>query len=155
MHRWGRAGDSDQCYDSGMANAHWIGMQELKLAVARNPQQVVMSGKKFLQRGMAAYRSTIRNSPWRMGMAGGGAPVALVNGGNLRDKHVTDITNLTATIGPRDVKYASYVHGIDGWPRKRTYQLRPWLDYAKRKNKTKIEQLYLEMLTDIRNDLAR
>lgn len=138
-----------------MSNAHWIGLKELKLAVARNPQRVVTEAKKFLQRGMAEYRSGIKNRPWRMGMSGGGAPVAAQNGGNLRDKHVTKITGLTATIGPQDVKYASYVHGIDGWPRKRTYQLRPWLDHVKAEKSQKVERLYLDMLTTIRNDLAR
>jgi hypothetical protein len=137
-----------------MSKANWIGLRELKLAVARNPQQTLTFSKRFLQRGLAEYKRGVNNSPWRMGMQGGGAPVARQFGGNLRDTHVTRIDGLTGNIRPT-AAYAPYVHGIKGWPRKRTYQLRPWLDHVKKDKRPKIEQLYRELLGDIAGDLAK
>ncbi len=89
-----------------------------------------------------------------MGMSGGGAPVARTYGGNLRDTHVTEINGLTGSIRPT-ADYAPYVHGIEGWPRKRTYQLRPWLNHVKKQKNPEIEKLYRELLTDITKDLAK
>jgi hypothetical protein len=138
-----------------MSNAEWIGMRELKLAIARNPKQTLTFSKRFLQRGLAEYKRSIVNSPWRMGMSGGGAPVSSGGfGGNLRDTHETRIDGLTGSIRPT-ADYAPYVHGIKGWPRKRSYQLRPWLDHAKKSKQPKIEQLYRELLADITGDLAK
>lgn len=129
-------------------------MRELRLAVARNPQQTLTFSKRFLQRGLAEYKKSINNTPWRMGMAGGGVPVARTYGGNLRDTHVTRINGLTGSIQPT-AAYAPYVHGIKGWPRKRSYQLRPWLDHAKKQKQPQIEKLYRELLADIAGDLAK
>ena len=136
-----------------MENARWIGMRELRAAIARNPRKTLTLAKRFLQRGIAEYKSGINNQPWRMGMAGGGAPVAARFGGNLRDTHQTKIEALRASIFPT-ASYAPYVHGIKGWPRTRSYQLRPWLDHVKKQKQPDIERLYKELLEDIVKDLA-
>lgn len=129
----------------------FVGLKELRKAVKRNPTAVNKAGKRFLQRGLARYKKTIISRPWRLGAAGGGAPV---NTGNLRDTHRTTINGLVGTIKPT-AKYAPYVHGIKGFPRTRTYQLRPWLDYAKEVNTNKIIALEKELLKEITQDLAK
>lgn len=131
-----------------------IGLKELQNAVNRNPRKVLSEARSFLTRGLAAYKRGIIRSPWRMGGGGGGAPVASVNGGNLRDTHQTQVTNLEGRIFPT-ASYAPYVHGIAGWPRKRTYQLRPWLDYVKQDKDSEITTLYRQMLQSIVSDLAK
>ena len=102
------------------------GLQEFEAAVKRNPEFVVKRGNTFLVRSLAEYRKRIVRSPWKFGAPGGGAPVAT---GNLRDTHQTEVSNLQGRIYPT-APYAKYVHGIEGFPRKRAYQLRPWLDFA-------------------------
>lgn len=103
---------------------------------------------------MKEYKKGIITTPWGMSMTGGGAPVAARNGGNLRDTHQTDITGFVARIYPT-ASYASYVHGIDGMPRKRSYKLRPWLNHVKEAKQSKIETLYKQLLANITKDLAR
>jgi hypothetical protein len=127
------------------------GLRELQQAVQRNPGRTVQEVGKFLQRGLAAYRRIINNSPWRLEMSGGGAPVA---SGHLRDSHRSERTPWTGRIFPT-APYAAYVHGIDGWPRKKSYQLRPWLEYAETRAEGDIEKLQDEMLNNIVEDLAK
>lgn len=127
-----------------------IGLKELRAAVSRNPRRVLDESRNFLQRGLAKYKSGINNNPWRLGSSGGGAPVA---SGNLRDTHRTRIGGLEGEIYPT-APYASYVHGIKGWPRKRSYQLRPWLDYVKKNQDGAIQTLYRQLLGNIVKDLA-
>lgn len=125
-------------------------IKDIKAAFKRNPRVVVKKAKIFFVRGLAEYRKIIYRSPWRMGMAGGGAPT---RSKNLRDTHVQRYGNLEAEIYPT-APYAPYVHGIEGFPRKRTYQLRPWLDYAKKEGDPNVEKHAITLLTDIRNQLA-
>lgn len=109
--------------------------------------------RKFFVRGLARYTSTIGNNPWRKGMSGGGAPVAT---GNLRDDaHRKEINAFSARIfiDERRAPYAPYVHGIEGYPRKRSYQLRPWLSYAM--DTTDIRPLEDDLLKNIVADLAK
>lgn len=127
------------------------GLPQLQAAVRRNPRKVVTEVGKFLQRGMAAYNRKINRKPWKMGMMGGGAPV---DTGNLRDTHQRDIRPFEARIYPT-APYAAYVHGIAGHPRTRTYQLRPWLDWAKDQADKEIRGLEQNMLTAIVSDLAK
>lgn len=131
-----------------------IGFDQLQAAIRRNPDKVKDEAGKFLIRGIAAYKSVIIRNPWRMGSSGGGAPVS---SGSLRDSHKTKVSNWSATIGPNDqlAPYAAYVHGIEGYPRKRKYQLRPWLDYAIVKQDETIQRLYNEMGDNILKDLAK
>lgn len=133
-----------------MVNLSVHGLKELKAAVARNPQKVVDEAGKFIVRGLKVYRGYIIGNPWRKGTSGGGAPV---DTGNLRDTHQTQITTWEGRIYPT-APYAAYVHGIDGFPRKRSYQLRPWLDYAKDKGDAQVDELQDTMLNNIVNDLA-
>jgi hypothetical protein len=135
-------------------NIQWIGLKELQRAIKRNPQKVQSEARKFLVRGMAVYKSGIIRNPWRMGSSGGGSPVAAVHGGNLRDTHHTEVSGLQARIFPT-ASYAPYVHGIEGYPRKRTYQLRPWLIYVKNTKEGEIARLQDELLHNIVRDLAR
>ena len=131
-----------------------LGLDELKRAIARNPEFVVQRTREFLVRGIAAYKRVIIRNPWIAGSgSGGGAPV---NTGNLRDTHVTRFENFEAAVGPSKeaTPYAAFVHGIEGYPRKRNYQLRPWLTYAKQTADGEIQQLEKELLTDIRDQLA-
>lgn len=128
-----------------------IGIKELRAAIKRNPQKVLTEARNFLTRGLASYKAGIIRSPWKMGGTGGGAPVKT---GNLRDTHQTNIKGLIGTIGPT-AKYASYVHGIKGFPRKRSYQLRPWLDYVRETKDRDVRDLYIGMLKNIVADLAK
>lgn len=132
----------------------WVGLNELRAAIAKNPQNVLDRTRVFLTRGLAVYKKTIISSPWVMGGSGGGSPK---DTGHLRDTHVTTVDALRATIGPniQVAKYAPYVHGIAGMARKRSYQLRPWLDYTKQTNESKIETLYRALLKDIVSGLAK
>lgn len=125
------------------------GIKELEAAIKRNPQVVLNEARNFLMRGTAAYKSGIKNSPWRVGGSGGGSPVAAFNGGNLRDTHRTEIRALTAKIGP-SAAYSGYVH--EGT---RKMKKRPWLDFVKTKKEKDIEKLYKDMLKNITADLAR
>jgi hypothetical protein len=143
------------------------GLKEFKAAVARNPQMVLGEVKNFLVRGLAVYKAGIIRNPWRVGGSGGGAPVSndtrysrkyqRQRSGSLRDSHVTEIKGLVGTIGPDTAvaPYAAYVHGVEGFPRKRAYQLRPWLDYVKEAKDKDIEVLYLKMLDNVTADLAK
>lgn len=124
------------------------GFKELRQAVISHPEHTKQEIANFLARGLAAMRKTIMNNPWKMGMSGGGSPVAAVNGGNLRDTHKQDISPWQASIGP-SASYASYVHGIEGWPRKGKYQLRPWLDYAVKVNETRMQELEKDLLNNV------
>jgi hypothetical protein len=129
------------------------GLKEFEAAIASNPEYVIQRGKVFLTRGLAEYRKIIWRSPWRMGDSGGGAPVAAVHGGNLRDTHQQEVQDLEARIYPT-ADYAKYVHGIDGYPRKRNYQLRPWLTYAFEQADPAIQQHEKDLLDDLVTHLA-
>lgn len=115
------------------------GYKELQQAIKRNPKKVSSEIKDFIQRAMAQYRSGIQNNPWRIGMSGGGSPVAL---GNLRDTHLVDIGNYEGLIKPK-ADYAEYVH-----------KTRPWLDYVFNDKMKKIEELEKKLLDNILKDLS-
>ena len=123
----------------------------LHLAIQRNPKTVLSETGKFFTRGIREYNKYIIRSPWRMGGSGGGAPVAT---GHLRDTHARDIRPWDARIYPT-AKYAPYVHGIEGYPRKRKYQLRPWLDYARNSAQSAVEALSNDLLYNVTKDLAK
>lgn len=127
------------------------GLKELQNAVRRNPERVRIEAGKFLVRGIAIYNRIILRNPWRMGMGGGGAPV---DTGNLRDTHRREISTWRARIFPT-APYAPFVHGIEGFTRRRSYQLRPWLDFAQERGDKEIRQLEKEMLQSIVSDLAQ
>jgi len=144
-----------------MADIHWIGLKELRAAIARNPQRVIDEARRFLTRGLAVYKAGIIRDPWRIGGKGGGSPVSndpryprrfqKIRSGNLRDSHITSISGLTGTIGPNTsvAPYAKYVH--HGTKR---MQGRPWLEYVKDTKMGEIENLYRGMLKEIVKDLA-
>ena len=46
--------------------AEIIGLDDFYKALARNPQLVISESKKFIQRGIAKYKSGIVNNPWRV-----------------------------------------------------------------------------------------
>jgi hypothetical protein len=129
-------------------------IKALQRATRRNPALVRAESKNFLVRGIAAFNRRIIRNPWRMGMSQGGAPHAT---GNLRDTHLRSVGQWQATIGPdlERAPYARYVHGIEGYPRKRSYQLRPWLDYTVRDSERDIRILEENLLTKIITDLAQ
>jgi hypothetical protein len=131
-----------------------VGLDQLTAAVNRNPQLVVRETKNFLSRGISSYNKIIIRSPWRMGSTGGGSPVAKVNGGNLRDTHARIIGQWEARIYPT-APYAPYVHGLAGYPRRRSYQLRPWLDFAQQQADSQIVTLQNTLLKNIVADLAK
>jgi len=130
------------------------GLEALKSAIINNPSVVKSEVNKFLTRATALYMSTIQNNPWRMGMSGGGSPVAVVNGGNLRDTHRITSTPWSKTIEPT-ASYAPYVHGLEGFSRKGKYQLRPWLDYAFDLRQKQVSGLEADMINSIVNSLAK
>lgn len=142
---------------------YWVGLNELKAALKKSPENVLNKARVFLVRGLAAYKSGIVGNPWRIGtLSGGGSPVSndpryprqyqRQRSGNLRDTHITHISGLEATLGPNTqaAPYARYVHHGT-----RNMQGRPWLDYVKRAKQGEIERLYRQMLKDIVGDLAR
>lgn len=128
------------------------GLKELKAAIERNPQMVTDETKKFLQRAVAAHMRTIINTPWRMGGSGGGVPVAMKNGGNLKDSHRTEFRPFEARIFPEmaRARYAGFVH--EGT---RKMHARPWLDYALQKNSNEVVRLSNELLANLVGDLAK
>lgn len=140
----------------------WVGMKELKAALARNPSKVLGEARTFLTRGLAAYKQGIIRAPWRIGGNGGGAPVSndpryprkyqRQRSGNLRDTHVTEINGLEGRIGPNQsaAPYARMVHGGT-----RRMQSRPWLDFVKQNKDGEIANLYRQMLKNVVGDLAR
>ncbi len=135
-------------------NIEMIGAEEFKEAINRNPQVTTNETKKFIQRAIAKYKSGILNNAWKMGASGGGSPVASVNGGNLRDTHLTEITNMEGRIFPT-ASYARYVHGDDGKLfNKRGVQLRPYLDYVFKDKMPDIEALESNLIEVIVNNLA-
>jgi len=115
------------------------GITELQSAIRRNPQKVLSEIKKFIQRGIAEYKSGIINNPWKVGMTGGGSPVLT---GNLRDTHLTQFTALQGRIYP-SADYAKYVH-----------KGRPWMDYVFKDRMPNIEKLEDELLKNVITDLA-
>jgi hypothetical protein len=116
------------------------GAEEFREAIRRNPQTILDLVGKFIIRGLAEYKRIIIRSPWRMGMAGGGAPVAT---GNLRDTHLTETTSFDGRIYPT----ASYSEAV--------HKTRPWLDYATTTADPAVEKLEQELLSDIVADLAK
>lgn len=122
------------------------GLRELEAAIKRNPQKTITEVGNFLQRGMAKYRSTVINKPWRVGGSGGGVPVAT---GNLRDTHKTTISKWQARYYPT-TSYMNYVH--EGT---KSVKPRPWLDYAFQKNERDVQKLADDMLAAIVSDLAK
>ena len=128
-------------------------LNALRLAVSRNPAKIRAEAADYFTRGLRVYNTIILRSPWRMGSSGGGAPVS-PGGGHLRDTHAKEIRPWEAIIKPT-ATYAPYVHGIKGFPRKRSYQLRPWLDYAQRVGDSGIRELEQKLFDNIVKDLAR
>lgn len=126
------------------------GLRQLEEAIKRNPAYVVKRTNTFLTRGLAEYRRVIMRQPWRIGDDRGGAPVAT---GNLRDTHRSEVHDLEGRIYPT-APYAKFVHGVTGFARRRSYALRPWLDYAAAKALPDIEQHEKDLLEDIVKNLA-
>lgn len=126
-------------------------LQNLRAAIRRNPNLVIAETGKFLKRGIAAYKRTIDNNPWRMGGAKGGVPR---DTGNLRESHTPPIySRWEARIEANrtgKAPYAVYVH--EGtWKMKG----RPWLDHAKRTNQGEIQKYERDLLDEIAKDLTR
>jgi hypothetical protein len=148
------------------------GIKEFEAAIKRHPEAARAELNTFFIRAQDKLRSRIRNNPWRMGQSGGGAPV---DTGNLRDGmigagksplaelknrekdgagHVYERNAMSLRIYPT-ASYAKYVHGIEGYPRKRSYQLRPWLDFALKKETPEIKRLERELLKNLVANLAK
>lgn len=123
----------------------------LRSAIQRAPIKVKEYVGRFLTQGMAEYNKIIIRNPWRMGQSGGGAPT---DTGNLRDTHHRKVSAWEAMIYPT-APYAPYVHGLKGFARKRSYQLRPWLDYAQTQADGVIKEKERELLTNIVTNLAQ
>ena len=122
------------------------GLSELEKAVERNPTKTRTELNRFFVRGLAIYRSGIKNNPWRVGMQGGGAPVRT---GGLRDTHNDVIEAYRASTGPT-ASYALFVH--EGTSKMKA---RPWLDSVKSDKQKDIDKLAEEMLENIVKDLAK
>lgn len=125
---------------------------DLKRAIQKSPQVIADETDKFLVRAQSEYKRSILGSPWRMGQQGGGVPVGTGSGaGNLKNSHTYKIEPFKLVIGVNENRadYAPYVHGIKGYPRKRTYQLRPWLRYAEESQQSKVDQHARKLLDEI------
>ena len=153
-------------------NIKITGITEFKRAIQRQPEETRALLQTFFSRAEAKLKSRLRNNPWKMGDSGGGVPV---DTGNLRDGtigagrapraetkqkkkdgvgHVYERSAMSLKIYPT-ASYAKYVHGIEGYPRKRSYQLRPWLDYALQKEEINIRNLEKDLLKSIVQNLAK
>lgn len=128
--------------------------EKLKRAIKRNPQIVAQETKDFLYRANARLTSKIGSSPWRMGMNGGGVPKL---SGNLRDAHESkqEAFQLTISVNERKAPYAPYVHGIKNFPRKRSYQLRPWLRFAEKEATPQINEDAKRLLRNVTEALGK
>jgi hypothetical protein len=115
-------------------------IQAIRSAIQRNPETVLNETGKFLARGIAVYNRGIIRSPWRVGMTGGGSPVAT---GNLRDTHGKTVSQWSASVSP-NAEYAKYVH-----------KDRPWLDHVFSTSGREIDKLQTDLLETITKDLAR
>lgn len=128
-----------------------IGLKELEAAIQRNPSRVKSLSARFIDKGLRLWRGTINTSPWRIGGKGGGAPVRT---GDLLGSHRIEKSTFRGSIGPdrggKRIDYANYVHGGT-----RKMQARPWLDYAVKRNRAKMQLLERDLLKDIVADLAR
>lgn len=125
---------------------------QLRKAFASSPQAVMQEGKIFLSRGLSEYkRVAVGTKPWRVGQNGGGIPVALKNGGNLREQHRTVINGLVGRfgVGQTRVKYAGYVH--DGTKKMRA---RPWLEFARTKADGAVTKHYKVFMDNILKHIA-
>ena len=129
------------------------GLKEFEAAIRRNPTVALSEGRKFLVRGIAVYNRLILRNPWRVGGAGGGAPVA---SGNLRDTHRRVINRLSAQIYP-SANYAKYVHGRkrNEINRRTGVKSRPWMDFAMEKGDREIKALGKKMLINITHQLSK
>jgi len=142
-----------------------IGFKELERAIKRNPKAVASETKKFLTKGIALYNRTIVGSPWKVNQSGGGVPVATLEsagytGGQTKQSIIVDTSKrFEASIYPdlkifrktwKGLTYPELVHQGT-----RRMKKRPWLDFAREKNKRKIGSLARELLANITKDLAR
>lgn len=120
-----------------------IDYKKLKNAIERNPRLVRDETNKFLVRSQGAFKQSINQSPWRVGGGGGGVPVLT---GNLKKSHDYELKpfELRITVNERKADYASPVH-----------KGRPWLEYAEKNSKTKINEFAVKLLQDITADLGK
>lgn len=135
-----------------------IEYDQLKRAIQKSPQVIADETDKFLVRAQSEYKRSILGSPWRMGQSGGGVPVGTGSGaGNLKNSHTYKIEPFKLVIGVNESRadYAPYVHGIKGYPRKRSYQLRPWLRHAEKSQQSKVDQHAKALLNKIVKVLGR
>ena len=116
---------------------------QLSKALSKAPHIIKTEGKNFISRGLLEIKRVAgQSSPWRVGQAGGGIPIAH---GNLKQRHRTRITGLEGRFGVgNNVKYAVYVH--EGT---RKMQKRPWLEYAKKRSEKQIERHYNKFLDEV------
>jgi hypothetical protein len=115
-------------------------LRSLQTAIARNPEVVRQQVGSFLVRALAVINRGIIRNPWRIGMTGGGAPVAT---GNLRDTHGREVSPFSVRVFPQ-AEYAPAVH-----------KDRPWLDHVFNTSQGDVRKLEEELLTNITNDLAK
>lgn len=129
-----------------MVEVYIKGLKELEAAVKRFPGEARTELSRFFQRGLAVYRSGVKNNPWKVGGRGGGSPVRT---GGMRDSHTEKIEPFRAYIRPT-TNYAMFVH--EG-----TYKMkaRPWLDWVKRDKQKEINQLSVNMLDNLVKMLAK
>jgi len=131
-----------------MFKATLKGLTEFKNAIQKNTAQTRTELNRFFIRGLAVYRKGIKNDPWRIGQGSGGAPVAAIRGGFLRDSHVEKIEPYRATITPTSF-YAVFVH--EGTMKMKK---RPWLDWVKESKQREIDKLLKDLMDNILKNLA-
>lgn len=129
------------------SGAQFEGFNELMRAIRRNPASVKKHGLRFMQRASSEYRRGITQTRWNLGGTGGGTPV---DEGTLKGSHFPPKVTPTMVRYAPDTDYDEYVH--EGTSK---MEARPWLDWVADQKERKIRRLHDEMLTDIRNDLAK
>jgi hypothetical protein len=131
-----------------------IDSKKLEQAIKRNPSFVARETKTFLYRVEKRLESKTGSAPWRVGEMGGGSPVKT---GNLLRSHKAkrEPFSLTWFQDEKKAPYGKYVHGIKGFPRKRSYKLRPWLEWVKTQSEKQISDDTQRLLRAITEDLAK
>lgn len=130
-----------------------INFDSLKRAIHNNPAKVKQGALVFMRDSINTLWRGINNTPpWRLGSNGGGVPVSLVRGGNLRKSHNKEIQPFESKIWVNEAKapYAKYVHGG-------TYKMssRPWLSFIKEAMSPNIRAYQQRFLKDIVEALAK
>jgi hypothetical protein len=120
------------------------GLNELRAAIRKNPEQVRKSARNMFNSLKTDYQRVIMRNPWQRGGSGGGVPV---DTGSLRDSHRYQVSETQLRINVPDQKADEY-----GWA---VHSGRPWLDYSQEQTEGQREKAYNKFLEEVTGQLAK